>query len=748
MIKKEDSLEYHSGKRPGKIEIKSSKPCITPQEMRMAYMPGAIFPAIEIRNDPANVYKYTNKSNLVAVISNGSAVPGLGDAGAFAAKPMQEGIAVLLKRLADIDVFDLEIDSGSPEEITKTIQSIAPSFGAINLKDIKAPDGLEIYDRLKDNLSIPIFHENLYSTAVGVTAALINALEIVNKKPSGIKIVLSGAGTVAAGIFRMLCRLGISPEQILVFDKSGILHKKREELADYQKIMASSDNKTLFAEAFSGADVFIGASAGNLVNEEMLQKMNRFPIVFALATPEPEISYERARDCRHDLIAATSLGQNPNSVLDILSFPYILRGALDVQAKEISEGMLMAASDVLAGLAREEVIEEVERAYGNIHLSFGPEYLLPKPIDPRILTKMASAVAQKAIEEGLSETAFNPQQYQETLKVRTGGGKEAMREIIFRSPHQKQKMVFSNGSNETILRACRIILDEKIARPVLVGSESSIKNLAESLNLDISGIQIEDPAHSVHYKFYSEEYLKLRQRKGIIRQIAETRLKQNDYYAAMMLHCGDADIMFGGISGNYPDMLRIIIEIIGPAQGIKRISSHHLVLLPKDTVLLSDCAVNVNPTAEELAENAILTAKMAKVLGIEPRAALLSYSNFGSIKDPEVKKISKALEIIRKANPELMIDGEMQLSTARDESIRNEYFPFSSLKGNANVLIFPDLQSGLMTMQSLHFLGECIAIGPILTGTRLPAHLIHYRASVDEIVNLASIASVEASAGK
>jgi malate dehydrogenase (oxaloacetate-decarboxylating)(NADP+) len=744
MIKREDSLEYHSADRRGKIEIHPTKPCLTLREMRLCYLPGAAYPSAEIIKDNSNVYRYTSKGNLVGVITNGSAVPGLGIAGPLAAKPMQEGISSLFKRLADIDVFDLELDTEDPDKFIETVKILEPTFGGINIKDVKAPEGLEIYDRLCDSLNIPVLHENLYSTAVVAAAALINALELVEKRIDDIRIVLCGAGTVGIGCARLLIRLGVKSENLLVYDIKGLLHKDRNDLSIYQQPFAVNDSATGMEKGVQGADVFIGASSGGVLKLEMIRSMNRFPIVLALATPDPEIDYESAKGSRQDIIVATSSGRYPNSILDLLSFPYIFRGALDVQATRITEDMLLAAARSLAELARDEVVEEVERAYGFEHFSFGPEYLLPKPIDPRILVRESTAVALQAIKENVARTKIKSEDYHETLTVRLGTGRDTMRRLILRARQENFRVVFSEGTSETILRSCSVLLDEGIAKPIVIGSENEIGKIINKLGLELSGVQIMNPEHSVKYESYAEEYFRMRHRRGVIRAKAFDRLRNRDYFAAMMVHSGDADMMIAGFSTHYVDTLRTIMEVIGPEKNVKRISSHYLALLPKDVVLLADCAVNIDPTAEELAEIALLSARTCRSLGIEPVVAMLSFSNFGGVDDPAVIKVRNATEIVKKKSPDLIIDGEMQLSTARDEIIRKDYFPFTKLKSDANVLIFPDLQSGNITLQSLQYMGDAVTVGPLLMGTRLPAHLLQYGSTVEEVVNLTTAAVVQA----
>jgi malate dehydrogenase (oxaloacetate-decarboxylating)(NADP+) len=744
MIKREESLKYHSADRRGKIEIHPTKACLTPREMRLCYLPGASFPSSEIIQDTANVFLYTSKGNLVGVITDGSAVPGLGNVGPLAAKPMQEGISSLFKRLADIDVFDLELNTKNPEQFIDTVKVLEPTFGGINIKDIKAPEGLKIYDQLCDNLNIPVLHENLYSTAVVASAALLNAIDIVDKRIEELRIVLCGAGTVGIGCARLLIQLGIQPENLLMYDVNGLLHYDRTNLSEYQRPFAIKNAARTLEKGLEGADVFIGASTGGILRLEMIRSMNKFPIVFALATPEPEIDYELAKSSRHDVIVATSSARYPNSILDLLSFPYIFRGALDVQATRITDGMLLSAARSLAELARDEVIEEVERAYGFEHFSFGPEYLLPKPIDPRIFIRESTAVALQAIKDNVSKTKIKSEDYQETLTVRLGTGRDTMRRLILRARQENFRVVFSEGNNETILRSCSVLLDEGIANPILLGSEDEIGKTIDRLRLELRGVQIIDPNYSVRFNTYVDEYFQMRYRRGVIRATAADRMHHNDYYAAMMVHCGDADIMFAGFSTHYVDTLRMFLEVIGPEPGIKRISSHYLVLLPKEVVLLADCAVNIDPSAEELAEMALLTARASRTLGVEPVVAMLSYSNFGSVDNPDVIKVRKATEIVKKKSPELIIDGEMQLATARDGMIRQDYFPFTKLITDANILIFPDLQSANLTMQSLQYMGEAVTVGPILMGARLPVHLLQYKSTVEEIVNHVTVAVVEA----
>ena len=748
MIKQEDSLKYHKSPKPGKIEVKATKACLTPREMRLAYLPGASYPSQEIMKKETEVFQYTAKGNLVGVITNGTAIPGLGNIGPAAAKPMQEGMAVLFKRLADIDVFDIELNTTDPDRFIETVIMMEPTFGGINLKDIKAPEGLYIYDRLRESLKIPVFHENLYSTAVVAAAALINALDLVEKKLNEIRMVICGAGTVGIGCARLFKRMGINPGNMLIYDVNGLLHPQRTDLYDYQLPFARKSQAHNLAQGLKEADVFIGASAGGVLNLEMIRSMSRYPIIFALATPDPEIGYEKAKASRQDLILATGLDQYPNAIMDILSFPYIFRGALDVQAKAITENMMLAAARALANLARDEVVEEVDRAYGQGHFSFGPEYLLPRAIDPRILMRESAAVARQAREDGVATLHIENEVYEENLAVRLGTGRDILRSLIMRARQKILNVVFSEGSNETILRASGILIEEGIAKPILLGNEQEIRSEIDLLGLDLCGITIIDPARSHHFEDYVDDYFSMRKRRGVMRATAIQRLTQRDYYASMMVRKGHADMMIAGYSTHYVQSLRIILEVIGAAQDIRHISSYYLILLPKDVVSLADCTVNINPNAEDLAEIAIMTAMKCRSLGFEPRVAMLSFSNFGSVDHPNTIKVRRATEIVKERYPDLEIDGEMQLSTARDLTLRESYFPFSTLKSDANVLIFPDLQSGNLTLHSLQYMAEAIPIGPMLMGTRLPAHLVQYGATVEEVVNLVTVCTVDAAAIK
>jgi malate dehydrogenase (oxaloacetate-decarboxylating)(NADP+) len=744
MIRRDDALLYHGGPRPGLIDVRPAKPCLTARDMRLAYLPGATFACQAIARDPADAARLTGRGNLVAVITNGTAVPGLGDVGALAAKPVQEGIALLFKRLGDIDVFDLELDARDPERFVDVAHALAPGFAGIVLSNLAAPAGLAIHDRLCQSLRIPVFHENLQSTAVVMAASLWNAVDLAGKTLDAVQVVMCGAGTVGLGCARLALGLGIRPEHLLLYDVNGLLHPDRTDLTPYQRALARVHPARTLDEALRGADVFIGASVGHVVTEEMVRSMARFPIVFALATPDPEITYETARAARRDVIAATAVATSPNAILDLLSFPYIMRGALDVQATRISDGMLLAAARALADLAREEVIDEVSRAYASEPLSFGPEYLLPKPIDPRILVRESAAVARRAIEEGVAQRVLAIEPYQESLRVRLGTGRETLRRLMVKARRERPRVVFPEGCNPTILRACSILADEGVARPILLGREPDVRAAMARLGLDAAGVGIVDPARSLRRETYVDEYFRLRQRHGVMRATAAERLAQPDYFAAMMLHSGDADLMISGVASHYADSIRVILEVVGVAPGVRRISSHYLALLPRHLYFLADCAVNIEPDAAALAEIAMLTAGRARALGVEPHVAMLSFSNFGSVDHPFARKVRCATDIVKGQAPELNVDGEMQLATAVERDVRAEYFPFSDLDTDANVLVFPDLQSGNLAMHLLRHIGDAVVIGPVLMGTRLPAHLIQYGSTADDVVNLAVVGIVEA----
>ncbi len=744
MIRRDESLAYHEADKPGKIEVRPTKSCLTAREMRLAYLPGACFPGAVIAAEPDAAFRYTARANLVGVITNGSAVPGLGDVGPLAAKPMQEGTAVLFKRLADIEVFDLELDTRDPDRFVETVRMLEPTFGGIDLKDIQAPEGLDIHARLAEALRIPVIHENLQGTAVVMAAALLNALDLADKAIGAVRIVICGAGTVGIGCARFLLRMGASADLMRLYDVHGLVHPDRDDLGPHQRPFARADAPRDLAAGLRDADVFIGASAGGVLTQEMIRAMAPYPVVCAMATPEPEIGYEAARASRRDVIVATSETRLPNAIIDHLSFPYIFRGALDVYAARITDGMLLAAARALADLAREEVVDEVSRAYGYERFSFGPEYLLPKPIDPRILVRESAAVARQAIADGVARRPMDDGAYQESLAVRLGTGREMMRRLMVKARHDPPRVVFTDGVNETIQRAASVLADEGVARPVLLGEEGEIRAGIARAGLDPAGLTVVDPLRSPRRSVYAGDYFRLRRRRGVMLATAELRLRRPEYFGAMMLHDGDADMLVGGIEHHYADSLRVILEVIGTAPSVRRVSSYYMVLLPKEVYFLTDCAVNIDPDEDGLAESALLTARMVRLLGVEPRVAMLSFSNFGAVDHPLTRKVRRATEIVKAQAPGLAVDGEMQVATAVDREIRGRYFAFSGLEKNANVLVFPDLQSGNLAMHLLQAVGETVLVGPVLTGTRLAVQLLQYGSSVQDVVNLVSVGAVQA----
>ncbi len=746
MIGREEALEYHAGRRPGKIEVKPTTACLGPREMRLAYLPGALFPAREIAAHPELAARYTARSNLVAVVSNGSAVPGLGVIGPLAVKPVQEGISVLLKRLADIDVFDLELATDDPDRIVDTLRLLEPTFGAVDLKDVRAPEGIDAFERLRAELSIPVLHEDLQGPAVVVGAAVLNALELAGKELGSVRVVMVGAGSVGLGCARLLVALGVAREAIQVYDVDGPVTSDRPGLDEHRRAFATPSPALPLAEAVRGADVLIGASVPGVFSADLVRALAPRPVVVALAFLDPEIEYDDARAVRRDVMVLTSRLRRPNGVSSLLSVPYILRGALDVGAAKITDAMLLAATRALASLAREEVIEEVSRAYGGESFAFGPEYLIPRAVDPRILERVATAVAGAAETEGIAVTPIGAEKYREELVTRLGAGREVMRGLLLQARRHTPRIVFPEGCADVVLRACTITVDEGLGKPVLLGNRDRIMEAADRLGLDLHGAEIVDPETDLHGESYAEAYFQRRGRHGVTPEMARHRAREPRYFGALMLDRGDADLMVSGALAPYAESIRPVLEVIGPAPGVHRIASQYLLLRPGEVTLLADCAVNIEPDAEGLAEIAMLSAGMAKAVGIEPRVAMLSFSNFGSVDHPLTRKVRRAVDLVRERAPELVIDGEMQALTALDDAMRGRFFPFAELGGNANVLIFPDLQSGNLALHLLTTLGERVVVGPVLLGARRPVHLLQYGSSVREVVDLAAVATVYAAA--
>ncbi|MGC8792783.1 MAG: NADP-dependent malic enzyme [Bryobacteraceae bacterium] len=746
MIRREDALDYHAGPPAGKLSIVPTKPCRTQRDLSLAYSPGVAIPCKEIERDPSLAYKYTAKGNLVAVVSNGTAVLGLGNIGAQASKPVMEGKAVLFKRFADIDVFDIELATEDPYEVIRACQLLEPTFGGINLEDIKAPECFLIEEELKRTMKIPVFHDDQHGTAIISGAALLNALELVGKRIEEIRMVINGAGASAIACAEHYLRLGVRRENIIMCDSKGVLYKGREEgMNPYKERFVQDTPLRTLSEAMRGTDVFVGLSVANCLTAEMLRSMADRPIVFAMANPDPEISYEEARRARPDAIIATGRSDYPNQVNNVLGFPFIFRGALDVRATAINDEMKLAATRALAALAKQDVPDSVRRAYGVEEMSFGPDYIIPKPFDPRVLIWESAAVAEAAMRTGVAQQPVNIEEYKEQLARRLGKAYEIMRVMIHKAQRNPKRVVFPEGEESKMLRASQILLDEKIAWPILLGSESKIRARMEELRLNLEGARIIEPARSPRLAEYTEELYRLRQRKGVTRKEAAELLLNRNVFGSMMVRMGDADALIGGLTQHYPDTIRPALQVISVRQGLTKVSGLYLLISPKREIyFLADCTVNIEPTAEDLAEIAICTAEMARRFDIEPRVAMLSFSNFGSTRHPLAEKVRRAVELVKQRQPELMIDGEMQADTAVVPEIIEEDYPFSQLKGGANVLIFPDLEAGNIAYKLLNRIGGCEVIGPILMGMSRPVHVLQRGAEVSEIVNMAAIAVVDA----
>jgi len=745
-IRPEEALEYHSSTPAGKVSITPTKPCRTQRDLSLAYTPGVAVPCLEIERDPSLAYKYTSKGNLVGVVSNGTAVLGLGHIGALAGKPVMEGKGVLFKRFADIDVFDIELDTLDPKEIIRTCQILEPTFGGINLEDIKAPECFLIEDELKKTMKIPVFHDDQHGTAIISGAGLLNALEIMGKKIEEIRIVFSGAGASAISCAEHYIKLGVRREHIVMCDTKGVIYEGRTEgMNPYKARFATRTSARTLTEAMQGADVFFGLSVGNSVTPEMILGMAPNPIIFALANPDPEIPYDVALATRPDAIVATGRSDFPNQVNNVLGFPFIFRGALDVRATAINDEMKLAATRALAALAKEDVPDSVLRAYDADHMEFGREYIIPKPFDPRVLIWEASAVARAAMETGVAQHNVDLDQYREELERRLGKSHEVMRFMIHKAQKDPKRIVFTEGEQSKILRACQILVDERIADPVLLGNEGKIRDKIAELRLSLKGVQIVDPPRSPRLATYAEELYHVRQRKGITRTEAEQLILNPTTFASMMVRLGEADGLIGGLTTHYPDTIRPALELIEVRQELKRVAGVYVLITPKGGIyFLADATVNIDPTAEELSEIAIMAAEKARRFGQEPRVAMLSFSNFGSTRHPLSDKVRRAVDLVRQRAPGLMVDGEMQADTAVVPEIIDETYPFSTLKGGANVLIFPNLEAGNIAYKLLHRIGGMELIGPLLTGLSKPVHVLQRGSEVNDIVHVAAVAVIDA----
>ncbi len=746
---KEQALEYHSSGRPGKIEVVPTKEAKTQRDLSLAYSPGVAVPCMEIFHNPEDVYKYTAKGNLIGVITNGTAVLGLGDIGAEASKPVMEGKAVLFKIFADIDVFDIEINEKDPEKFVQIVKSLEPTFGGINLEDIKAPECFYIENELRKQMNIPVMHDDQHGTAIISSAALLNALEIQKKKIEKVKFVINGAGAAAMACIQLYVALGAKYENFIVFDKDGVLHTGRTDLGEIRTRFAVKKTDWTLDKAMKDADVFLGLSVGNVVTPEMVKIMGKNPIVFAMANPDPEITYDAATAVRKDIIMATGRTDFPNQVNNVLGFPYIFRGALDVRATQINEAMKLAAVRALANLAKTPVPDIVNMAYNQSSMSFGPEYIIPKPLDPRLLAAVAPAVAKAAVESGVAnKTIANWDAYTVELNKRLGLDNQLMRVIGNKARKDPKRLVFAEADNQKILKAASIIYDEGIAYPILLGDPIKINRIAEENNIDLTDIPIIDPRSDemeAKRDFYGELFFQKRHRKGFNHHESLKIMKDRNHFGCMMVETGDADAMLSGLTKNYAEAIRPALQIIGTEEGVKKIAGMYLLLSKKGPLFLADTTVNFNPTAEELADITMMVAKEVRNFNLTPRIAMLSYSNFGSSDSPEAKLVAQATKILKQKNPSLIVDGEMQGSMAFNKEVLRDNYPFSELVDEeVNVLMFPNLTSGNVTYNLLKEVGGADAIGPILLGLKKPVHVLQLGSTVRSIVNMALIAVVDA----
>jgi malate dehydrogenase (oxaloacetate-decarboxylating)(NADP+) len=745
-ITKQDALDYHFGSRPGKIEVVSTKPCLTQRDLSLAYTPGVADPCLAIEKNPQDAYKYTAKGNLVGVVTNGTAVLGLGDIGALAGKPVMEGKGVLFKRFADIDVFDIELNTKNPDEIIKACQLLEPTFGGINLEDIKAPECFYIEESLKKTMKIPVFHDDQHGTAIISGAALVNAVELTGKRIEQIKIVVNGAGASGIACAEHYVCLGAKRENITLVDTKGVVYTGRKEgMNPYKERFAKETPMRTLADAAKGADVLLGLSKKGAFTPAMIASLAPRPVVFAMANPDPEITYDEARAVRDDIIMATGRSDYPNQVNNVLGFPFIFRGALDVHATTINEEMKLAATYALAALAKEDVPDSVCRAYGVETLKFGVDYIIPKPFDPRVLVWEASAVAKAAMETGVAQNPVDIAEYREQLEKRLGKAHELMRLMIHKAQANPKRVVFPEGNHQKILRACHVLLEEKIAIPVLLGRSNEIQRAAAELGLNLNGVTIVEPEMAPRRQDYVNELYRLRQRRGVTLGSADELMNDHNIFGSMMVRLGDADAIVSGVTQNYPDTIRPALQVIGVREGIHKVSGIYLVITRKgELFVLADATVNIEPTAEDLAEIALCAAQEARRFDMEPRVAMLSFSSFGSTKHPLCDKMRRAAELARYADPSLIIDGEVQGNIAVSAKKLKAAFPFSALKGGANVLIFPDLQSCNIACKLIGSIGGAETVGPILVGMAKPVHLLTRGVEVEEIVNMTTIAVVDA----
>lgn len=748
-IRKQDALDYHSQGKPGKIEVIPTKPYSSQRDLSLAYSPGVAEPCLKIADNKDDVYKYTSKGNLVAVISNGTAVLGLGDIGPEASKPVMEGKGLLFKIFADIDVFDIEVDTSDPDKFVETVKAIAPTFGGINLEDIKAPEAFEIERRLKEELDIPIMHDDQHGTAIISSAALLNALELAKKKIEKVKIVVSGAGASALSCARLYHMLGAKLENIYMFDSKGLIHAGREDLDKNKRTFAAHKKVLTFEEAFKKADVFLGLSRGGIVSKEMIKVMSKDPIVFALANPEPEISYKDAMSVRKDIIMATGRSDHPNQVNNVLGFPFIFRGALDVRATAINEDMKLAAVKAIAELAKETIPEEVIEAYGEKNISFGREQFIPKPLDPRLIYYVAPAVAKAAMDSGVAKSPIEDwDAYEMELKNRLGLDNKLLRNITEKAQRSPKRVVFAEADNIKILKAAQTAWEEGVAMPILLGRRDKIEALIEEYMIEIPDVEIIDPKSDderERRQAFGAAFFEKRNRKGVTEFEAIQIMRERNHFGAMMVEMGDADAMISGLTRNYRELVRPAIHTVGLQKGINKLAGMYILSTKRGPLFLADTTINLNPTAEEIAEITSNVARTIRKFKVTPRIALLSYSNFGSSIGEDAKKMAKAVEILHENDPNLIVDGEVQANFALNNALMNEKFSFSTLANKqVNTLIFPNLSSGNISYKLLQEITEGDAIGPVLVGLKKSIHILQMGSSVREIINMVKVAVVDA----
>jgi malate dehydrogenase (oxaloacetate-decarboxylating)(NADP+) len=746
-VTREDSLAYHTGKRHGKISVVPTKPCVTQRDLSMAYTPGVAEPCREIQKDPALVYEYTSKGNLVGVISNGTAVLGLGNIGALAGKPVMEGKGVLFKRFADIDVFDIEVASENPDEVIRFCQLIEPTLGGINLEDIKAPECFYIEETLKKTLSIPVFHDDQHGTAIISGAAFLNAVEICGKKIDKVRVVFCGAGAAGIACAKLYLALGVKKENLLFVDTKGVIYSGRTEgMNPYKEQFAVKTDARTLADALRGADAFIGVSGPNLVTPDMLKTMAKDPIVFAMANPDPEITYDVAVATRKDIIMATGRSDFPNQVNNVLGFPFIFRGALDVAASEINEEMKMAAVKALSDLTKEDVPDSVIRTYGGKPLKFGRDYLIPKPFDYRVLLWEAPAVAEAAIRTGVARKPYSSREdYIRELEGRLSQIRRVMHVVMDRAKAAPKRVVFAEGDHPKIVRAAKILVEEGICKPVLLGPKGAIEALLKEYEVAKEAVEVVEPATDSRFEAYVEKFHEQRWRYGIGPEDAVKALKDPVYFGNMMVHQGDAEGLISGLTMHYPDTIRPALQIHHTKKDVSRAAGIYLLLFEDRMIFIADTTVNLDPTAEELAEIAFLAAETARdYFEVEPRIAMLSYSNFGSNTDKHTAKVREAVRIARRRWPDLVIDGEMQADVAVEPSVAQEQYPLSAIRGDANILVCPDLESANIAYKLLWRLGKIEAIGPILAGINAAVHVLQRGVEVTEIVNMAALCVLKA----